>query len=189
MRSTAQSHLHFVATGRIAAEVSTAGLGRFMSDEVVTFGLSVSLDGGQVPASRGRLTGLHFDLTERKTRIEFDALITQLSRFGDDEVHEQSGGTSSIAFDYRMMAKRKGYENVRLEDLTERFKLQAAPRRQARPPLPLTKPKFIPTMPMPTPPVHQLVAPRPMAVAPKLLPISPPRIAQTSKPGLPQTQK
>ena len=32
------------------------------------------------------------------------------------EVHEQGGGTSSIAFDYRIMAKRKGYENVRLED-------------------------------------------------------------------------
>src|SRR6202041_3576054 len=34
------------------------------------------------------------------------------------EVRELSGGTSSIAFDYRIMAKRKGYENVRLEDLT-----------------------------------------------------------------------
>jgi len=34
------------------------------------------------------------------------------------EVHELGGGNSSIAFDYRIMAKRKGYENVRMADLT-----------------------------------------------------------------------
>jgi len=34
------------------------------------------------------------------------------------EVREQSGGTSNIAFDYRIVARRKGYENVRLEDAT-----------------------------------------------------------------------
>lgn len=38
------------------------------------------------------------------------------------EVHELGGGTSSIAFDYRIMAKRRGYENVRLADVTERYK-------------------------------------------------------------------
>src|SRR6202020_2027393 len=37
------------------------------------------------------------------------------------EVHELGGGTSSIAFDYRIMAKRKGYENVRLADKTKKF--------------------------------------------------------------------
>jgi hypothetical protein len=37
------------------------------------------------------------------------------------EVHELRGGHSSIAFDYRIMAKRVGYENVRLADVTERF--------------------------------------------------------------------
>ena len=35
------------------------------------------------------------------------------------EVRELSGGTSSVAFDYRIMAKRKGYENIRLADKTE----------------------------------------------------------------------
>ena len=35
------------------------------------------------------------------------------------EVREQGGGTSSIAFDYRIVAKRKGFENVRLEDKTK----------------------------------------------------------------------
>lgn len=34
------------------------------------------------------------------------------------EVHELGGGTSNIAFDYRITARRKGFENVRLEDLT-----------------------------------------------------------------------
>jgi hypothetical protein len=37
-------------------------------------------------------------------------------------VHEFGGGTSSIAFDYRIMAKRRGYENVRLADVTEQYK-------------------------------------------------------------------
>jgi hypothetical protein len=37
------------------------------------------------------------------------------------EVHELGGGTSSVAFDYRIMAKRKGYENVRLADKTNQL--------------------------------------------------------------------
>jgi hypothetical protein len=36
------------------------------------------------------------------------------------DVRELGGGTAGIAFDYRIMAKRKGYESVRLEDLTAR---------------------------------------------------------------------
>ena len=35
------------------------------------------------------------------------------------DVHEQHGGHSNIAFDYRIMAKRKGYENIRLADRTK----------------------------------------------------------------------
>lgn len=35
------------------------------------------------------------------------------------EVHELRHGQSSIAFDYRIMARRKGYENVRLADKTK----------------------------------------------------------------------
>jgi hypothetical protein len=37
------------------------------------------------------------------------------------DVHELRGGHSAIAFDYRIMAKRAGYENVRLADLTEHY--------------------------------------------------------------------
>jgi hypothetical protein len=103
------------------------------------------------------------------------------------EVHEQGGGTSSIAFDYRIMAKRKGYENVRLEDLTERFRQPVRPARKARPklpPLPSAKPKSVPTMP--TPPMHPLVAPRPVPEAPKSLPVPAVRAAQAGKPEINQ---
>jgi len=37
------------------------------------------------------------------------------------EVRELGGGTASIAFDYRIIARRKGYESIRLADNTERF--------------------------------------------------------------------
>jgi hypothetical protein len=37
------------------------------------------------------------------------------------EVRESGGGTASIGFDYRIVAKRRGYESQRLTDVTERF--------------------------------------------------------------------
>ncbi len=46
------------------------------------------------------------------------------------EVRELGGGTANIAFDYRIMAHRKGYENVRLADKTERFAKSAAQDKQ-----------------------------------------------------------
>jgi len=50
------------------------------------------------------------------------------------EVHELRGGHSNIAFDYRIMAKRSGYENLRLADVTEQFKKQEAQRKIVRRP-------------------------------------------------------
>ena len=35
------------------------------------------------------------------------------------EVREHSGGKSTISFDYRIVARRKGYEGVRMEDVTQ----------------------------------------------------------------------
>jgi hypothetical protein len=32
------------------------------------------------------------------------------------------GGTSNVAFDYRVVAKRSGFENVRLADVTEQYR-------------------------------------------------------------------
>jgi hypothetical protein len=42
-------------------------------------------------------------------------------------VKELGGGTSNIAFDYRIMAKRKGFEQVRLADRTKAFSLENRP--------------------------------------------------------------
>jgi hypothetical protein len=39
------------------------------------------------------------------------------------EVHELRGGHSNVPFDYRIMARRKGYESIRLADMTDSFKL------------------------------------------------------------------
>jgi hypothetical protein len=36
------------------------------------------------------------------------------------EVRELGGGTSNVAFDYRIMAKRNGFETVRLADVTKK---------------------------------------------------------------------
>ena len=50
------------------------------------------------------------------------------------EVRELGGGASSIAFEYRIMAKRAGYENVRLKNVTGRFnKQEAVDRKTVRP--------------------------------------------------------
>jgi hypothetical protein len=40
------------------------------------------------------------------------------------EVHEPGGGTANIAFDYRIMARRKGFENIRLADLTGKLQMR-----------------------------------------------------------------
>jgi hypothetical protein len=37
------------------------------------------------------------------------------------EVHELHGGHSNVAFDYRIMARRKGFEKVRMQDVTADF--------------------------------------------------------------------
>ncbi len=84
-------------------------------------------------------------LNNGSTRIELDPTFAQTVNTGTDyhvfltpnddckglyvsrktatsfEVHELGGGHSSIPFDYRIMAKRTGYENVRLKDVTERY--------------------------------------------------------------------
>jgi len=40
------------------------------------------------------------------------------------EVRELGGGISTVSFDYRIVAKRAGYENVRFADLTKQFNKQ-----------------------------------------------------------------
>ncbi len=48
------------------------------------------------------------------------------------EVREQGGGSSSISFDYRIVARRRNYENIRLADMTEGFNLKR-PKPEVRP--------------------------------------------------------
>ena len=82
-------------------------------------------------------------------------------------VRELGGGHSSIAFDYRIMAKRSGYEKVRLADLTEQLNKQEAYRQKMRRPRPSAAPKASPKMPtLPVLPVR--AAARPVAVQPKV---------------------
>ncbi len=42
------------------------------------------------------------------------------------EVRESGGGTSSLTFDYKIVAKRRGYESQRLVDVTDRFNEEQA---------------------------------------------------------------
>jgi hypothetical protein len=77
------------------------------------------------------------------------------------EVREQGGGHSSIAFDYRIVAKRAGYENVRLADLTEQLNKREAQRqkiqRRVRPSaVPQSSPQV---RNLPLPPVRAAVPP------------------------------
>jgi hypothetical protein len=41
------------------------------------------------------------------------------------EVHELGGGTTSIPFDYKIVAKRRGHETERLVDVTDRMQVEA----------------------------------------------------------------
>lgn len=43
------------------------------------------------------------------------------------EVHELGGGTSSISFDYRIIAKRRGFEKLRLAEQREPYHLKGLP--------------------------------------------------------------
>jgi len=101
------------------------------------------------------------------------------------EVRELGGGGSSIAFEYRIMAKRVGYENVRLANVTERYKRQQEQARKMQrparssaqaqsgptqsgpkmPPLPSTVGQS--TLMMPTAPVAPPASPRPQPVTSK----------------------
>jgi len=92
------------------------------------------------------------------------------------EVHEFGGGHSNIAFDYRLMAKRKGFENVRMEDVTADF---ARMKREsdllaARQEAGKAAEKARPRRPMPTLPKKSTLTPGSAAMH---LPMLPPRIA------------
>jgi hypothetical protein len=87
------------------------------------------------------------------------------------DVHELHHGTSSIAFEYRIAAKRNGYENARLVDVTEHVKAMAAQHpvrptnvRAHAPILQRPAPPTPPAMRTPQPRLPQLQGPQPKAV-------------------------
>jgi hypothetical protein len=84
------------------------------------------------------------------------------------EVRESGGGTSSLAFDYRIVGKRRGYEAQRLTDVTARFNAEA-PSPMNVPARPAPRPQQAPRL-MPPPERNQ----KPHTVARR---IGPPRPA------------
>jgi hypothetical protein len=72
----------------------------------------------------------HVFLTPRN---ECEGLYVGNTTASGFEVHELRGGHSNVTFDYRIVALRRGLENVRLEDMTERLKKAEAFRPMATP--------------------------------------------------------
>jgi hypothetical protein len=65
------------------------------------------------------------------------------------DVRELGGGTSNVAFDYRVVAKRLGYENIRLADMTEHLNKLYAHQKKMRDRMhPGTSPMAIPKPPV-----------------------------------------
>lgn len=88
------------------------------------------------------------------------------------EVHELHGGHSNVAFDYRIMVRRKGFENVRMQDVTADFTQmkresdQLASRLEAGKAAEKTHPK--PRIPSPLPRKSSSAAPHAGFVPPNL---------------------
>jgi len=60
----------------------------------------------------------HVFITPRADSKGLYVINVSLASF---EVRESGGGTSSLTFDYKIVAKRRGYEAQRLTDVTDRF--------------------------------------------------------------------
>jgi hypothetical protein len=80
------------------------------------------------------------------------------------EVRELGGGTSSVAFDYRIMAVRKNYETVRFADHTREKDLFKFPRERMKttamklqPPTPVNETHAIPHITRPAQPANRTV--------------------------------
>jgi hypothetical protein len=96
-------------------------------------------------------------------RDECEGLYVSNATASGFEVHELHRGRSNVAFDYRIVALRRGYENVRLEDMTERLK-------KTNVPMPKTTPGPRVAMPAPSPKLSAHVAPLKANVVPSVGP-------------------
>jgi hypothetical protein len=77
------------------------------------------------------------------------------------EVRESGGGISSVSFDYRIVAKRRGYEAQRLVDVTERFEAETTAAAKRMIAIQSTR---VPTIKPPTAPIPRAVR-TPRAIA------------------------
>jgi hypothetical protein len=116
------------------------------------------------------------------------------------QVRELRGGKSSISFDYRIVAKLRGYESVRMDEIkTNAATLQAirelVQRRPASRKLILPKPREAPQAPpappkVGAPPATPAVAiPKPPALPKLPVPPTPPRVATPPAAPAPVTPK
>jgi hypothetical protein len=64
------------------------------------------------------------------------------------EVRESGGGTSSLSFDYRIVAKRRGYEAMRHVDVTERYNAELKAAAMARQSGPVRRPVALAKSPL-----------------------------------------
>jgi hypothetical protein len=86
-------------------------------------------------------------------RDECEGLYVSNATASGFEVHELHHGNSNVAFDYRIVALRRGYENVRLEDMTEKLKKLDASQPKATPGQRMALPLLPPSPNVPTPAV------------------------------------
>jgi len=81
------------------------------------------------------------------------------------EVRESGGGASSLSFDYRIVAKRRGYETLRHVDVTERYNTEMKATS-------ISRGSGIPrnSATVPRSPLHSALGSHPRPLAPPLLP-------------------
>jgi hypothetical protein len=83
------------------------------------------------------------------------------------EVRESKGGTSSLTFDYRIVAKRRGYEALRHVDVTERYNAEMKAAKMARSSGVVHKP-----VPMAKSPLQTALNSHPRPIVPAHSPVS-----------------
>jgi len=131
---------NLTCSGKVAAVASVDNGARKVETYSMQSAENWSEDAGTAQLSRG---AAHVDLEPVfgqtvNTGVEYHVFLTPdgdckglyVSAKSADgfDVRELGGGKSSIAFEYRIMAKRSGYEELRLADVTDQIAKQAGQR-------------------------------------------------------------
>src|SRR5580658_8463598 len=120
-------------TGKVGADASVDGGARkvslyavqspenwfedFGSGTLASGAVTIALD-ATFAQTINTITGYHVFLTPNG---DCKGLYISQKSAASFQVRELGGGSSSVAFDYRIVARRSGYENVRLTDVTEKY--------------------------------------------------------------------